>query len=287
MRNITALILFWWLATFASIAQTSGKPAEIKSSPDQVDVQYRFQDGSITLNEPAVLLFSVHNGLSHPVTLTLGAEKTQFFQFSLRTPEGRTLQNSRNPGDYVSIVIFGSGKATIEPGAEYQQLILMNEWFRFGMVGTYFLTGQLTTRIEIPGGGSLPPLSRTTRLEVKPRDPVRLENVCAALARQVKDTLSVEDWRFPVQMLSSIVDPIAVPYLGEVLATNKGTENVVIPALERIGNDDAVAVLLSALGDKSGDIAVLARQSLTRLQDRIDNSGLKEAVSRALATTAQ
>jgi hypothetical protein len=268
------------------MAQSSEKLGPVKSLSDQVDVQYRFQDGNITLNEPAVLLFSVHNGFSQPVTLTLGSEKTQFFQFLLRTPDGRTLQNSRNPGE-VSIVTFGSGKATIEPGADYQQPILINQWFRFGTVGTYFLTGRLTTGIQTSEGAVLPLQDKTARLEVRPRNPVRLENVCAMLAREAEEHLNVEEWQFPVRALSSIDDPIAVPYLRQVLATNKGTETYVIPALERIGNDEAVNVLLSVLGDKSGEIALLARQSLTRMQDRIENPSLKATIRQALASKAE
>jgi hypothetical protein len=280
VRNTTLLILFWWLATLGSLAQASGK----LSAPSQVNVQYRFQEGSITLNEPVVLLFSVHNGLSQPMMLALGARKTEFFRFSLRTPEGRTLQDSRNPGDYVSVVIFGPLKTTVEPGADYQQPILMNEWFRFETVGTYLLTSQLTAGIETSEGTPLPQEGQTARLVVKPRDPERLENICAMLAREVEDHLSVEEWQFPAWMLSSVNDPIAVPYLSQVLATNKGAENFVVPALERISDDEAVNALVSALSDKSGDVAMLARQSLTRMQAQIKSPGLRETVRQALAS---
>src|SRR5207302_9160701 len=140
-----------------------------------------------------VLLFSVPNGLSEPIALTLGGGKTQFFQFSLRTPDGRTLQSSRNPGDYVNVVIFGPIKTTVLPGADYQQPILMNEWFRFGAVGTYTLTGQLTNGIEASEGAILPSPEKTARLQVRPRNAARLETVCATLARKVQDSLGVEE----------------------------------------------------------------------------------------------
>lgn len=287
MRNATLLTLFWWLAALASVAQPAEKPDQIKSPSDLVNVQYRFQNGAITVNEPVVLLFSVHNGLSRPVTLTLGAEKTQFFRFSLRTPDGRTLQNSRNPGDYVSIVTFGSSKITVEPGADYQQPIWLNEWFSFGSVGTYVLTGQLSSGIETPEEAVLPPQDKTARLELKARNPARLENVCATLAKQVEENPNVEGWQFPARSLSSIDDPIAVPYLAQVLATNSSTSYLVIPALEGIGNDEAVNTLLSALRDKSGDVALKARQSLTRMQDRIETPGLKAKIREALTSETE
>jgi HEAT repeat protein len=60
-----------------------------------------------------------------------------------------------------------------------------------------------------------------------------------------------------------------------------------ILGLERMGDEAAVEVLLSALGDNYGDIAVLARRALTRLQNRISNPNLKETVRRALEKEPQ
>jgi hypothetical protein len=287
MRNTTVLILFSLLATFASMAQSIGKVAGLKSPIGQVDVGYRFQDASVVLNEPIVLLFSVHNGLAEPVTLTLGGQQTQFFQFSLTTPDGRTLQSSRNPGDYVSVVVFGPIKTTVAPGADYQQPILVNEWFKFDIVGTYVLVGELTTGIETSDGTVLPSAAKTVRLQGRPRNAARLENICATLAREVEDSLSVEKWQFPARMLSSINDPIAVPYLGQVLATNSGTSYLVVPSLERIGNDAAVNVLVSALRNSSGDVAPKARQSLRRIQERTESPILKERISQVLTTRTE
>jgi hypothetical protein len=283
MRNVGVLTLCWWLAAAACLAQTAPKSAQDQSALNRVDVQYQFQESSVTLHEPVVVLFSLHNGLAEPATLRLGADcQTQFFQFSLTTPDGRTLKSFRNPADYVSVVIFGSGKTEVEPEADYHQSILMNEWFPFETVGTYWLKAELTSGIEIADKASPPPQSQSIRLEVRQRDPVRLENVCAALARQIVDRPSVEDWQFPTRMLSSIPDPIAVPYLSQVLRSDKGTERFVIPALERIATDEAVEVLVSALDDKSGDTAELARQSLGRMQDRITDLSLKERIERGL-----
>ncbi len=84
-------------------------------------------------------------------------------------------------------------------------------------------------------------------------------------------------------MLSSVDDPIAVPYLAEALSTHKGTENVIVPGLERIGDDSAIDVLLFSVEDQSGDVSILARRALTRLEPTISNSHLKETVRRALA----
>jgi hypothetical protein len=186
----------------------------------------------------------------------------------------------------VSVVVFdGFGKAVVAPGEDYQQPLLMNQWFPFRTVGTYFLTSQLTTDIEVSGDGSQPPKSQTIRLAVNARDPQRLTIVCADLARQVEQAPNAEAAQEPALMLSYVEDPIAVPYLAQVLSSHKLTDHLVIPGLERIGSDDAIKALLSALDDKFGETADLARQALTRMEDRISDPVLKETVRRALAPT--
>jgi PBS lyase HEAT-like repeat len=219
------------------------------------------------------------------VTLTLGSGETQFFRFSLRDPNGRAFQNLRSPGENVSIVTFGSGKATIAPGADYRQEILVSQWFTFESAGSYILTTELMSPAEIPNGAILAVPGGTAWLEVRPRDAAQLNKTCAALADRVIGSLSVEKWQFPARALASIEDPVAVPYLARALTTNKGTENIIVPALERIGDDQAVEVLLSALTNHSGEVAELARQSLMRLRTRIADPKLKQAVRQALAKT--
>ena len=57
---------------------------------------------------------------------------------------------------------------------------------------------------------------------------------------------------------------------------------LVVRGLERVGDEPAVEVLLSALAANYGDIAVLARRALKRMQERISNPNLKETVKREL-----
>jgi len=282
LRDTTMLVLFWWLSTFASVRQT----ATVKPPTDRVEVQYRFLDDSITLGEPAVILFSVHNGLSQPVTLTLGAGATQFFQFSVKTPHGRVLQNSRNPGANVSVVVFGTGKTTIEPGADYQQRIVMNQWFNFNIPGEYTLTSQLSTDIELADGEDLPPPNRITELRVRPRDPLRIEKMCQELLTQVENATTVDAEREPALELSYIVDPIAVPYIARLLSEHRLNYHLAVPGLERIGNDAAIEALIAATNDSYGDMAELARRALTRIEPRISNPNLRETVQHVLATPA-
>jgi len=285
MRTVSVIGLCGWLAFAIVSAKSSTHEAGSTTRSNDVDVEYVVKE-SVSLHEPVAVVFSVHNGLSQPITLTLGAQSRQFFQFSLTTPDRQVLQNSRNPGEEVDVVTVGSGTTVVAPGADYKQTLLMNQWFTFKTPGTYLLIAKLTTNIDVSGDGSLPPRNQAIRLQIKPRDPAHLNMVCAELAKQVAMAPNAEAAQDPALKLSLIEDPIVVPYLVEVLSYNKLIDHLVIPGLGRIGTDDAVEALLYALDSGLSDRAQLARQALTRMEDRISNPNLKETVKRALAREA-
>ncbi len=279
MRPVKVLGVCLPLAMGMFAAQSSKELPQDRSTLNQLEVHYRFHQTAITIHEPVVMLFIVHNGLQKPVTLTLGRQSRQYFQFSLTTPDGQTLQAGPLPEGGVT---FGSGEATVTPGADYQQRLLLNQWFQFKSEGTYLVTARLTTEMNVSGNGNLPPQSGTAQFRITPRDPSRLRRVCAELARQVTTAANAEAAQEPALILSSVDDPVAVRYLAKVLSSRKLTQRFVVAGLERVGNDEAIKVLLAALHDKFGDIADLARQALRRLQDGIADPAFKERVKRAL-----
>jgi len=281
VRTIIALGLCVW----TSVGSIVGKPRTGVQGKEanHVEVKYKLRQRIISLHEPVVVLFEVHNRLSEAITLTLGAQSRQFFEFSLKKPNGQVLRNSGIPEAGVDIVTFGTGKATVEAGGDYKQALLMNQWFEFQEPGPYSLTVKLTTDIEVTGSPSFPVQSETLQIPIEPRDPRRLESVCASLLKQVENARNVEEAQFPARALSYVGDPVAVPYLAQVLSTRTLTYEPTVHGLERIGNDEAVEVLLSALDEQYGDIAEQAQWALNRMQDRIANPRLRETVKRELA----
>ncbi|MGC1616624.1 MAG: hypothetical protein WA736_18250 [Candidatus Acidiferrum sp.] len=263
------------LLAMASFASTSQAP----NVPKQVDVHFRFQEKVVTLHEPVVLLFEVHNGLKQPITLTVGSLTRQFYDLTLTTPNGQALHKDPFNGQ-IDIVTVGSGKITVEPGADYKEPLVMNQWFPFEGQGTYSLTSKLTSDIET-ADGSFQAESQTAQLLINARDPVRLNKICADLEQQAEMATTVEAAQFPALALSYVNDPIAVSYLARLLSAHTLAYAKAVPGLERIGNDDAVEVLLSALNENWGDTAELATRSLARMQNRIANPRLKETVQKA------
>ncbi len=232
-----------------------------------------------------VVLFEVHNGMTKPVVVTVGALVRQYFDFSLTTPSGQVLH--KDPFNHqVDIVSIGDGKITVAPGADYKEPLVMNRWFPFESLGTYSLTSKVTSDIET-ADGDFQAESQTAQLRVNPRDPSRLNKICADLEQQAEIATTVEAAQFPALALSYVNDPVAVPYLARLLSAHTLAYATAVTGLERIGNDDAAEVLLSALNEKWGDTAELATRSLARMQDRIANPHLKETVKKAVERSSE
>jgi len=282
MRSAALFVVTSCVWCIATVIAPVSSPRNSQTPPG-LDLEYSFRQSTVTLNEPVVLLFSVHNGLSQPVTLTLGALNIQFFHFTLTTPDGRTLSSSAAVGQSLGAIVFdGQGKATIQPGVDYEQAILMNQWFHFSMPGTYSLTSKLITNVESQNGDFSAP-SHTLQLRVSSRYPDRLREICARLAEEAEAAPNVAGARAPALALSYVEDPIAVPYLDHLLRSHSLTYDLAVNGLERIGDNEAVAALLSALDDDYGDISELATQALGRMGGRMSSPQVRETVAEAVA----
>lgn len=277
---LTILDRCCWLLVMATVVAMCHAQAS-----KQVDIRFRFQETVVTLHEPVVLLFEVHNGLKQPITVTVGSLTRQFYDLVLTTPTGQTLR--RDPfGGRVDIVTIGNGKITVAPGADYEEPLVMNQWFPFEGQGTYNLGSKLTSDVET-ADGSFQAESQTAQLSVSARDAKRLNRICADLEQQAEMATTVQAAQFPTLALSYVNDPIAVPYLAQLLSRHTLSYQFAVDGLERIGGQDAVEALLSALNENWGDTANLAMRSLARMQDRIADPRIKETVRKAVERASE
>jgi len=237
----------------------------------QVQVHFEVRDGVITLHEPVVLLFRVHNASAEEAVLNLGVAKTQFFHFSLITPQGTTLQNEPPYTEG----FYPSGKVVVPAGGDYEQVLVLNQWFQLDSAGKYSLRAQMN------GAASISPDIERIPFEIKQRAPERLAKLCSDLTDQVKAAPNAQAAQQPALLLSYVEDPVAVPYLSQVLYTHKLVENTAISGLERIDSEDSVKVLISALAYSYGDTSTLAREALRRILRKTSNPALKEEIRKA------
>ena len=300
MRTIIIGLCCLAIAVIAAGSRTIHFPDR---PPNQVAVHFRLQEKAVSLHEPVVVLFEVHNGLSQPITVTVGALIRQYFDFSLTTPSGQVLRKDNTPPPHM--VTVGEGKVSVAPGTDYKEPLVMNQWFPFATQGTYTLTSKLLSDIETEDG-SFQAEGEIAQLRVNPRDLARLNKICAELAKQVETAPNATAAQEPARTLSYVEDPIAVPYLARVLPTNTRidvswlprvpkelstlntlTYEKAIAGLQRIGNDAAVEVLLSALNNNPNDIGDQASRALSQMEDRISNPRLKETVKQAVQHSSE
>lgn len=248
--------------------------------PNEFDAEFTLQHNQLSQNEPIVLLFSARNRGVDRITLTLGIDNSQFFSFTLTDPDGKGIRSTPLRTEGFS---GGTGKAVLEPGQTYTQAILLNQWFAFSAVGTYFIKPELTTGAETRKGNVIPILGETIRLQVTPRSPAQIERTCDDLEKQIESAPSAQSAQEPALFLSFTTDPICVPYLARALHDRKLVERRAIEGLERIANPEAVEVLKSALDDHYGDIATAARDALVRMQSSAIDATVKREIHEILA----
>jgi hypothetical protein len=244
---------------------------------EQVDVHFHFRNSTITLREPVILMFTVHNGAAQAASFELGIDKRQFLHFSVTLPHGTTLEGEPLYPEGIHV----SGKVVIPPGGDYEQLLVLNQWFRFDSVGEYFLAAQLDTTIAVGDGNRFRPSTERLQFEVKDRDAARLTEICVGLTDQVKAAGNANAAREPALLLSYIEDPLSVPYLSQLLVVQKLVESTAVAGLERVGNEDAVKVLVSALTSKYGETANLAQEALKRILKKTSDPALKKRIMAA------
>ncbi len=283
--RVTVLTVCLSLASAIVPAEARGSYIRPKKLPEQVYVGFRLQENVVTLHEPVVVQFEVHNGLKEPITVTVGALVRQFFDLALTTPSGQTLHKDPFAGQ-VDVVTVGDGRVTVAPYGDYKESLVLNRWFPFTTQGKYSLTSRLTSEIET-ASGSFSAEAQTVQFQVDPRNPARLNKICENLATQVESAPNAQAAQEPAITLSYIDDSVAVPYLIRILSTNTLTYDKAIEGLARIGNRPAIEALLSLLGDNRSDVAELATIALRRVDARITDPCLKETVTKAVERSSE
>lgn len=218
----------------------------------------------VTLHEPIVVTAIFTNLFDHAVRLDLGQRREANFTLTLEDPTGTpttVVPHGKSVGGFSTIV----SAVSIAAGERYSHGILLNKWFDFPRPGEYHLRiafrGTADDRsAPILGDGEL-------TIRVGPRDERALRRTCdALLARVVASTPA--DAGEPATTLAYIDDPIVPDYLRQVIAANRLVDSIAIEGLERLGTDQAKAVLKDATHNPHADTATLALAALQRLESR-------------------
>lgn len=264
-----------------------GAQPPLKAQERTIAASYSIDTSAVTLSEPVYVTFRIRNEFGEPIHLDLGQDREQFFSFDISYPDG-TFQGQVSKPIREGIGI--PGLVSINPGEDYEQRLLLNEWIRFSNAGVYLIQMHVNRQLQTASGDTILLSPFLTQLDVFPRDEERLRNVCEELATLIETTLSIEMAFEAAEALSYIADPIAVPYLERALRSGKQVESRAIEGLIRIGNLDAAEVLLSVLSESdaqasadvrtaSGTRATLVSQGLERMAIEADPD-VREAIRR-------
>jgi|GEM_PF-1241846 len=247
---------------------------------DQVTVSYSPADASLSLHEPVVLNFAVSNGSQQPVSLDLGQDRKEAFSITVKGPDGRRVQLPPLRREGISLV----GTIPLAAQQTYTQRLLLNEWYEFAAPGPYEVVIRLDNPVRGPGGVTVhEPTESRIELKIGPRDADRLRQRAEALAARASNKASYEEAAEAALTLGHINDPVAVPYLEQVLAANTMVRPIVFRGLERVATGEAVRVLASALDDPDSEVSQLARSALSTIERTGKDPRAKESAKRALS----
>jgi hypothetical protein len=229
---------------------------------NSVEISFKFKRASVTLHEPVFMEFSVRNTLPGTISLDLGLDRTRNLVFSVTCPDGTVRSKLQLVGGGIGF----SGALSLPPGQVYSQELLLNQWWQFPVQGTYLVKAEFTGPIRTQLGQPVQAdRSAEMELNIEPRDPNRLAQLCRTLAGRAESgnagtALSAG------KILSYVIDPVAVPYLADVLRNSDFARNSAVQGLGRIRTSEALSILRSNLN--------------------IEDPALKAAIERALDGTS-
>lgn len=233
----------------------------------------------VSLLEPIIVEFTVENGLSEPIKFDLGLNRKSKFVFTVTRPDGSIVHVPPLSEEGSGVM----GRISLQPKQTYTKRLLMNERYGFDQPGNYGVEIRLADFIQTESGRRINVSTKgNLRLQVEPRNPESLAKKCEELVKKTLGASSFEEAADFAFALSYVNDPIAVPYLKRVLESDRMVESVAINGLVRIGNREAVEVLISTLKSKVADTALRARYALSKIEKSTQDSSIKEAIRRVL-----
>ncbi|HEY2461998.1 MAG TPA: hypothetical protein VGI16_14405 [Candidatus Acidoferrum sp.] len=241
--------------------------------------RFSFESDSVTLHEPVILEFTVHNEGEAVLHLNLGRDRRARFLLFLTMPSGERIELHSTFREGFSRV----GDIDIAPGETYRQQLILNRWFEFKDTGRYTLEAGLRNEDAGRRDGTSPgELFFSGALNIEARDVSALSKRCEALARAVEESSSYEPAQQAALTLSYVTDDVAVPYLRRVLLSGKLVEPIALEALGRIGDHQAVSVIRLGLDLKDDDKAAMTRSIMLSIQDNTTDPNLKEEIQTIL-----
>ena len=211
--------------------------------------------------------------------IDLGTQYTNF-EFTLIRPDGRQEQFRPEIHEGISI----AGRTKIPAGGETSRTLFLNEWIAIEQAGPHRLLVHFSGAVKTKSGDDIELITRSQEIpfDVVPQNAQELRSRCADLVAKIGSTKIYVEADEATRILSSIQDPIAVPYL------KKATEfwhlaPITVPALGRIRNAESIDALLSFLNSTDPLAVLLSKSWLQRIERETTDTALQEKIRLALS----
>lgn len=228
----------------------------------RVEVNFDLPQSSVTANEPVYLRFSIQNGLKEKIGIDPATGLDSPIDLEVSEPDGSTLHLSpplHGGLQHVPALI-------IPPNSRKEMSTMLNVLYQFKKPGDYMLKVRLSGSLRTESGMLLDSPAQELRLIVGPRDPQRLEEICQKLAKAAAGYSDYEKLGEAAVALSYIDDPVAVPYLGQVVAYHNFVSRLALPGLVRIGSPEALQVLKSNLNTADAELKLQIEGAIREIE---------------------
>ena len=219
----------------------------------------------LVLGEPVVATLSFNNSGKEPLVVDLGGGGIRNLAAHVRGP-GRLDKSVRGP------ILEGfqrTGRIGLPPGGRASERLLLSSWLQFPSPGRYEIELRLLAPAQTPEGrpaAQLEPVHLS--FELQPRNEAALRAACDRLSNAILRPNSVEDRLFAAHSLATMDDPIAAQCIGQVVSNSDRDDPILMPALARIGTQEAKEVLLSAANSPNAEKRALAESALRHWKAR-------------------
>ncbi len=273
MRKLLPLVAtgFLGLSLAASAEAASGPSgdAAISLVPDSA---------GFSLKEPVTVRLMIRNNSNQAMAFDLGLNDEQNLAWTAtRSGLAKTV-----PPESPVTGIGTIGRHRLQPGEEFSQPLVLNDWIDFDQPGDYQVELSLTTPIQFDDGQSVDRARARAVLTILPFDSAALSRRCEALTQNSLSQNAAVAHR-AVRFLSFVDDPLAVPYLKRILDSSFFGKETALQALAGIGNAEAVDALIESLGAGDEDIVAIARDQLGRVARRTNQEPLRGRIEKALS----
>jgi len=212
---------------------------------------------STTLGEPAIMTARLWNTTGYRIVADFGVNDQTEFVFLHARPDGSKVR--------VTPALTPASRMRTSHlmlrDTSYTASVVLDEWLALSQTGRHILDVEFHGAIRIDGGDPAA-VKRTARLaiDVKPRDPARLEKRGAEWLKQISTLSPGSDARTAASALAAMQDPIAIPYLE--LATTRTRSPQFVDALKSMSNPGARGALERLAQSQDQDVRSLAQRAL-------------------------